>query len=295
MLVALAAFADKAASQEAPTQPVIVLAHGRDQDVNRRDEIERSWRAAVMDALKSKQRTVDAGDVSMFWYADILSGSDQCHYATGAGEVADRAPGWSLWSSVRDGLLAVAAQLPNALQRRLLSSRLEDVTAYLSNGGIACGVDTRFQRMLNPATGAEPGQPHRPIIIVAHSLGSMVVYKNLMNRPPDSSVYFLTIGSMLGNASVQRSLLGTFAKTPAPVPLPVRRWRNFVNRGDLLAFDASKAFASEIPEKRPVDVKLKLDNEDKHSAADYLASAAFAVNFRESWCLASGLGPDCLE
>ena len=54
-------------------------------------------------------------------------------------------------------------------------------------------------------------------------MGSMIVYKNLMGslRNISNRVYFVTIGSMLGEQAVQRALLGSHAAYPAPVPRPV--------------------------------------------------------------------------
>jgi hypothetical protein len=93
---------------------------------------------------------------------------------------------------------------------------------------------------------------------------------------------------MLGDSGVQRSLLGTIAEFPAPVPLPVRWWRNFVNKGDFLAFSASKSFTSTEATKEPVDEPVDLMGDDRHSAVGYLGGAVFARRLNEAVCLASG-------
>ena len=217
-------------------------------------------------------------------------------YSTSTGELRNRAPGWTLWTAVRDRLASRAGQLPSDVQRSLLNLRMKDVAIYLSNGSLACAVDNRFERTMDSAAGDGLSRDaRRPVIVVAHSLGSMIVYKNLINRPTKTPVYLVTIGSMIGDAGVQRSLLGSAAAYPAPVPLPVAWWRNLVNNGDLLAFKASPAFTSSEPSKRPVDDLLDLQNEDRHSAAGYLGSPNFARRLNEALCLASGQPAGCAE
>ena len=89
-------------------------------------------------------------------------------------------------------------------------------------------------------------------------MGSLIVYKNLMNslKNVPAPVYLLTIGSMLGERAVQRTLLGSLSEFPAPVPLPVFWWRNILNRGDLLAFRSHDAFVSTYPAKMPRGYRL---------------------------------------
>ena len=293
-VIAVAAVVGSNAQTSLPattTPPAIVLVHGRDQPAEQREAIEKAWRDAVVkDLERSSVFTTQApADIRMFWYANLLAGEDSCRYATGVRELAARAPGWQLWKGIRDRLVSAAGQLPSGIQRSLLEQRMQDVTTYLSSGAIACSVDNKFAETLQSAA-EDPRRPgkHRPLIVIAHSLGSMVVYKNLINRPPpDTPVYLLTIGSMLADPGVQRTLLGTIAEFPAPVPLPVRWWRNFVNKGDFLAFDASKAFTSSEATKKPVDEPVDLDGTDRHSAVRYISGAVFIRRLTEAVCLAS--------
>lgn len=69
--------------------------------------------------------------------------------------------------------------------------------------------------------------PAGPVIILAHTLGSMIAYKNLMNvllindeRQKGRSIYVITMGSLLAHSNVQRALLGSHARFPAPVRPP---------------------------------------------------------------------------
>ena len=151
---------------------------------------------------------------------------------------------------------------------------MKDVEAYLGNGSAACAVDKRLRNAVGDGAAGQRLPAETPVIIVAHSLGSMVTYKNLMNRLADTQrpVYLVTIGSMLGARVVQQTLLGSHAAFPAKVPLPVKAWWNVVNTQDRLAFPAAPAFASNFPAKRPRDIRLDLGGPDAHSVTRYLST-----------------------
>ena len=288
--------APKAGGQSAAIRPAIVLVHGRDQPVGKRADVERGWRSAVAEGItRSRLKTsIRADDVHFVWYADILAGSQACDFGTGLGEVVNRAPGYELWDKVRDTLVAAARQLPNGTQRRILQLRMQDVGRYLGNGSLACGVDNSFKATVT-AAGRDRFGKTRPVIIVAHSLGSMITYKNLRNALSDftSPIYLITVGAMIGDAGVQHALLGAVSDYPAPVPLPVTWWRNIINDGDFLAFKTEGAFFSSNAAKRPTDEWIRLGNVDRHSATDYLGSPLFGQRIVEAWCRASDAPATC--
>jgi hypothetical protein len=265
----------------AQSVPILLLIHGRDQAVATRSQVELAWNRAIDDGLKaaSSPASIATERRRFYWYADTLAKSTGCRFAAVGGE-SYVARGWSVMPTLRDLLAGIADQVPANVQRMVVNQLMEDTSKYLGNGSVACAVDEGLRELWAETSVATP------IVVVAHSMGSMVLYKNLMNKLQDSEhpVYLLTIGSMVGNPTVQKTLLGSLAAYPAPVPLPVVWWRNFINDGDKLAFSAATSFTSQTVSKRPIDVRLKFGPSDPHAATAYMASTTFGAALGEIWC-----------
>ncbi len=81
-----------------------------------------------------------------------------------------------------------------------------------------------------------------PIMIIGHSLGSVIAYDALWKlsheEPAGCRVdLFLTIGTPLGTRFVQKRILGHDAAGKMRFPTNIRRWHNITAVGDLTAFD----------------------------------------------------------
>lgn len=270
-----------------PADPVLILIHGRDQPVGKRAEVEFLWQNALDSGLARAgvPGLIPHGARRFYWYADMLDSHVRCRMAAGE-EVTGV-------DEVRDLFLAIARQMPNAAERALVQWRMRDTEKYLRDFTLACVVDSRLLVMLDSI-------PRRvPLVIVAHSMGSMIIYKNLLEfmeplrHQSNPRVYLVTIGSMLGEPAVQRTLLGSHAGYPGPVPLPVVWWRNVLNKGDLLAFKARNAFKSEYLNKVPKDIAIDTRGRNRHSAVGYLGSPDFGQVLREAWCTAAPTNPSC--
>lgn len=270
--------------------PTVVMIHGRDQQSRRGAAVEGAWNHAIDVGLSGIKVAllVPPSSRRFYWYADTLEREKGCAFAFGEG-AGWRAQDWAFWPEARKVLVAAAGQLPSAAQQALLNSQMEDTAKYLSNGSVACAVDGGLAALWDELPAGAP------VIVVAHSMGSMVLYKNLMGSLARSTqpTYIITIGSMIAVPAVQRTLLGSNAGYPAPVPLPVVWWRNIVNKGDFLAFDARTSFRSETLAKIPIDLLLDTVGDDRHAATAYLASTTFGSTLREAWCLASRLPATC--
>jgi hypothetical protein len=283
----------------APTPSVtLILVHGRNQPVDKRTEIEAEWDAAVSAGLAraGHPNLIPASQRRFVWFADLLQpGARGCSFLDKGAAAAYKAPGMSKWPSVRDLFAHAAEGLNNQEQKALVVAVMTDVETYLGNGAAACAVDGRFRDAFGDGATAQRIAPDGPVVIVAHSLGSMIAYKNLMNRLADTHrrVYLVTIGAMVGARVVQQTLLGSHADYPAKVPLPVMGWWNVVNTKDSLAFAAAPAFASGTPSKRPLDMILDLGGPDGHTATRYLGSAAGGQAIADAWCAASPKDAAC--
>ena len=82
----------------------------------------------------------------------------------------------------------------------------------------------------------------RPILLIAHSMGSVIAYESLwqMSRANREAMHidlFLTMGSPLGQRYIQKLLKGSDAIGVVRYPANIRRWINLSAVGDLTAIN----------------------------------------------------------
>lgn len=117
--------------------------------------------------------------------------------------------------------------LDNRLARLLVTTFCREVHTYLTDPG---------RRRAARETIAATINRHRPAVVLAHSLGSVVAYETLWAHPDLRVDLLLTLGSPLALPDVVFSRLD-----PAPVagkgrrPPGVRRWVNIADPGDIVA------------------------------------------------------------
>ena len=106
-----------------------------------------------------------------------------------------------------------------------------DVHDYFTNkGGLR---DRTMARVFEPIRNAGEGK----VIIVAHSLGSIVTYDILNTHPQVRIDLYLTVGSPLGiDEAIHNRLLADGAGR-RDVPAGVRAWVNFADPDDFVALD----------------------------------------------------------
>ncbi len=105
-----------------------------------------------------------------------------------------------------------------------------DVTSYLFG---AVGGDIR-ERVRTAVLA------HQPCVVLAHSLGTVVAYDVLSELPEGTVPVFITAGSPLGLANIQRRI-GDRSGPPAPLPLSVGQWHNFADPFDPVAIERTLA------------------------------------------------------
>lgn len=120
---------------------------------------------------------------------------------------------------------------PDPIFRIVVGRFASDVIDYLYG---------RFAvQMREPVREAIRMQP-APEVIVAHSLGTIVLY-DVLNEPEFAELkprLLLTAGSPLGIGNVQDKLRDR-AGRPHPVPAAVEAWANFADRWDPVALEAT--------------------------------------------------------
>jgi hypothetical protein len=141
-----------------------------------------------------------------------------------------------------------------------LSLILRDVYVYTNRGGIATEIDA----IVTAAISTEP------VVVVAHSLGTVVAY-NVLRR--DSRALhvpqLVTLGSPLGIRAIRRQLV------PLKSP-PVDNWFNGFDRQDIVALNALDA--NNFPVTPPIENEGDVDNftDNRHGIVGYLSDATVA-------------------
>jgi pimeloyl-ACP methyl ester carboxylesterase len=262
-------------------RPVILMLHGRGMGDRDTTELRKLWLDGLTRGAKPLTRAplIADRDVRLVWYADILDprSGESCDYATDdprARHDATTDPNLKTFVSFVGSLLGAitgfVSDTESAVQLRALSA---DAT-FLSDAHKRCASERRLSDALERAK-----REGRPVILVAHSLGSLVAYDYLSSRRDSNVVQRLvSLGSMLGATDLRHLLIGGDSTDGFGLPRSVKAWVNIRNDGDLLAM--SLPFGSEIITTPPAD------EIDRHEMVAYLRNGFTAGAILEGWCAA---------
>jgi hypothetical protein len=123
-----------------------------------------------------------------------------------------------------------------------LEIHLRDLRRYVSN---EFEIADAIRRMLKIPLRAA-AHAGRPILLIGHSLGSVVAYDTLwqLGQEQNNTVridLFLSLGSPLGQHLIQQRLLGHKHTGKERYPGNIRRWANIAAFGELTAIDMQLA------------------------------------------------------
>jgi hypothetical protein len=143
--------------------------------------------------------------------------------------------------------------------RALVKVTFKDVYAYFFGG-----FKDRMRATLREALAGTTG----PVIVIAHSLGSIIAY-DVLREPGQANLdcpLFVTVGSPLGVTEVQ-----DVVERELEVPAAVTAWRNVADGRDLVALD--RTIRPEYdPAHRCTDFLVVNDSPNHHGIRQYLAS-----------------------
>ncbi|MEW2572388.1 hypothetical protein [Streptomyces sp. NPDC047070] len=157
-------------------------------------------------------------------------------------------------------LLPLPAPLRRLLLRQLLSHLIPDANGYFFTGAR----DTIRDR-LRGALGAVNG----PVVVISHSLGTVVAYDVLSEAGSARKEVplFITLGSPLGYTEIQDVIT-----RPLKVPAPVRLWTNFADPLDLVTLDTTLADDFRTGAKVIADITMDNPSPNNHASCGYLRS-----------------------
>ncbi|MCB5183035.1 esterase/lipase family protein [Streptomyces antimicrobicus] len=143
--------------------------------------------------------------------------------------------------------------------KSLLRHTYEDVHAYFF-GGFGEAMRETVRAQLAAAGGG-------PLVVVGHSLGTIIAYEVLREERRRDVDLFVTVGSPLGITEIQDLLV-----RPPAVPACVKAWCNASDLRDLVALDHWLR-AEYPPPARVTDHLVRNDSANHHGISEYLASA----------------------
>lgn len=176
------------------------------------------------------------------------------------------------------GVLTTLLQIPGLRQAAQWASgwsllgHLAQVGRYLDRGEPDAGgrsLDVRVrERVLQGA------DPERPLVVVAHSLGTVVAFEALHHHHGPVTL-LVTLGSPLATGA---AVLPRVKPQPARTPEPVERWLNFWDRDDIVVSRprVQKWMMPSHSGVAPVTDRVDSDGIWVHTATKYLRQPAVA-------------------
>ncbi len=293
VVVAVSTVAARSARQEAASRPVILFLHGRGQLGRDTAEVRIEWQRSLETGLGklTRQPLIDSSDVRLVWYADILdpNASARCdadararpqHSGEDEGDVLQLLLG--VTSTLFTSLYESMPEDSRYSMRALVGDML-----YLGDRWRRCAVDRRIESAL-----ARAAREKRPVILVAHSFGSLVAYSYLRADRSDASSAtpsihrYVTLGSMLGIPELQELLLGRAG--PLSLPKGVRSWVNVRHTGDPFAAPLADTTGGRRATSHIREVVTSGSAVDPHDIITYLRDGTTARAIAWAWCDAGG-------
>jgi hypothetical protein len=155
-----------------------------------------------------------------------------------------------------------------SISQRALIGDLKQVHAYLHDAAVR----EQAQQRIAAAVGSDT------LVLLAHSLGSVVAYEYLCRQPQAPIRAFVTLGSPLG---IRKLIFDRLQ--PPPVggvgrwPGAVRQWTNIADGGDVVAL--AKALRPLFD--GPVDDRLVHNGSQAHDILRYLSTAELGRAVRQ--------------
>jgi hypothetical protein len=155
------------------------------------------------------------------------------------------------------GILPLPAPVRSLLLRQLLQLLIPDAESYIFTDR-RNAIQDRLRQALDAVDG--------PVVVVSHSLGTMIAY-DVLSEPRFVSravPLLVTLGSPLGYTEIQDVIA-----RPLRIPPPVQLWANFADPLDVVTLDTSLAddFGGG---SRIVDTPVDNPSPTNHASCGYL-------------------------
>jgi len=252
------------ATPAASDRPIVVFVHGRGQFGMDSSSLRREWEADLDSSLgPAGVPLLRDGDVRLAWYADALDPhtSNDCSVTMSQAGTVD--------VDARDVLTGFLGLITEALgdSARPLRGMFGEVLYFL-DGRTRCAAEHRVGDVIEGAL-----REHRPVVVIAYSLGSLVAYGYLSSARADSlagRIRLITVGSPLALEPVRELVFGDRDAT-LRVPRAVASWDNVYDADDIL----SGPLAPNLPVNAVRDLETHARTpDDAHALTRYLRDPA---------------------
>jgi hypothetical protein len=175
--------------------------------------------------------------------------------------------GWLVRHRTGEGVAATVHKDISERLSRLIIAFLQDTDAYTSR--------PRRRQQAREVV-AQTIREHRPTVVVAHSLGSVVAYEALHEFSDLRVELLVTLGSPLGLPAMMRKL------DPEPIggygqrPTGVARWVNIADAGDFVALPPKLGGCFPVDAHEATDIGLLAFHSLERYLADGMTGAAIA-------------------
>jgi hypothetical protein len=277
-------------SAPAAGRPVVILVHGRGQLMGDTAAVRAEWSQVLLSGASRLASPAVLGDedVRVAWYADALDplapvvcDAAPSSGATGNGARRDDEQLRAFFAAAGAGITAALDMIdgPARLEARALAGDL----LFLGDPVRRCAAESRLESALSLAA-----RQKRPVILVAHSFGSLIAYGYLQSASSsDSAAFdihrFVTLGSLLGAPGARQLFLGDH-EARASLPSGVRAWTNIVDVRDGLAHPILFDGDSTTARVDNVTTTPGSPGEDPHHVLRYLADPVTARVVLGAWC-----------
>ena len=166
----------------------------------------------------------------------------------------------------------------------VFARELEDVNKYLSNWSYQCATNAVIGDSLESARATR-----HPIVVVAHSLGTLITYSVLHARDVAAARdsmrinAFIALGSQLGISEVMQSLIG-LSNPPFPYPSGIQAWTFIRGENDWLAPTSPSGRFEKSNGRSIVVLTTNTMPGDQHSIVGYLKNVDTAREIMRAWC-----------
>jgi hypothetical protein len=168
-------------------------------------------------------------------------------------------------SSVPTPGVALGLTFPDPIFRFIVGKFASDVIDYLYGP---------FKQQMQAAVFGALRKNPPPKVIVAHSLGTIILY-DVLSDPALADLrdnLLVTVGCPLGIGNVQNRLRNGAAR-PHPVPPALKAWSNFADRWDPVALDQTLRDEFDPPRNFAKDEQVNNPARDNHELMGYLSVA----------------------
>lgn len=226
-------------------------------------------------------------DMRVVWYADVLDSQSGASCAFPADDRrARRVMGGDEGLQIlTSGMGNVIGILGGIFGDGQVDTELRDAAGdmqFLGDAGKRCAAERRLTDALDAARRAR-----RPVVLVAHSFGSIVAYDALTARDSAQEptiARLVTIGAVVGSPTLRRIIFGESEASALRLPPGVQSWVNVRNPGDPLAAPLEPLPHDTSASIRDVPTSTNNDDADTHEMVGYLRDTVTARAVLGAWC-----------